>query len=150
MKCTCVFRQSSTVELRCMRVSDSCSFCGKQINPIWFNGAALINIYSANFTKSARSFSIFSFDVNVLYFRSGRGRKKKEPGKLFLNTNSFILVQMEHTIVNVKESPSIMVIGSSQSYQLIQSSLHEWSELSVPRRNLKYVLTKKFKGNKSG
>ena len=71
-------------------------------------------------------------------------------GQLFLNTNSFILVQMEHTIVNVKQSPSIMIIGPSQSYQLIQSSLHEWSELSVPRQTLKYVLIKKFKSNKSG
>ena len=57
---------------------------------------------------------------------------------------------MERTIINVKESPSIMIIGSSQYYQLIQSSLHEWSELSVPRQSLKYVLIKKFKSNESG
>lgn len=44
-------------------------------------------------------FQLLTLHANNLYFSADR---EKKSGKLFLNTNSFILVQMGHTIANVR------------------------------------------------
>lgn len=89
------------------------------------SGLMVLHTNEHVFYKSSLSlhavFQCLTLNANNLYFKCDR----KKFCKSFLNTNSFILVQMQHTTVNVKYSPSIMIIGPSQSFQLIQSSLHE-------------------------